>query len=339
MNDRRALILILSLAWSILAPPTWAAVPVKVIFDTDMETDCDDGGALAILHSLADLGECQIIACGTSVLTLDALATVDVINRYRGRPGIPLGQVKGQGVRLTSKFSRQIATEFPHRVKSASEIPDAAHLYRDVLAEQPDHSVTMITVGYLTNLKNLLALPATDQHASGIDIVRAKVSQYVCMGGNFIGYPPKDDLALGNVNFCRDADSAFDVLNQWPTEIVFAGREVCSVPSGVRIGESLRHTPADNPVRRVYELYSGGQASNRHVADLAAVYYAIRGITDCWDLSAPGKMQLQKDLQFEWAFTPQGKQRYLLKKPNKNGQNDRHVEATLDKLLIKPKAE
>jgi inosine-uridine nucleoside N-ribohydrolase len=339
MNDRRALILILSLAWSILVLPAWAAVPVKVIFDTDMETDCDDGGAMAILHSLADLGECQIIACGTSVLTLDALAAVDVINRYRGRPDIPLGQVKGQGVRQTSKFSRQIAAEFPHHVKSASEIPDAAHLYRDVLAKQPDHSVTLITVGYLTNLKNLLALPATDQHASGIDIVRAKVSKYVCMGGNFIGYPPKDDLALGNVNFCRDADSAFDVLNQWPTEIVFAGREVCSVPSGVRIGESLRHTPADNPVRRVYELYSGGQAGNRHVADLAAVYYAIRGITDCWDLSAPGKMQLQKDIQFEWSFTSQGKQRYLLKKPNQNGQNDRHVEATLNRLLIKPKAE
>jgi hypothetical protein len=33
---------------------------VKIIFDTDMHTDCDDAGALAILHTLADKGECEI---------------------------------------------------------------------------------------------------------------------------------------------------------------------------------------------------------------------------------------------------------------------------------------
>jgi hypothetical protein len=38
------------------------AAPVKVIFDTDTETDCDDAGAMAVLHSLADRGECEILA-------------------------------------------------------------------------------------------------------------------------------------------------------------------------------------------------------------------------------------------------------------------------------------
>ena len=35
----------------------FADVP-KVIFDTDMYTDFDDVGALAVLHSLADACEC-----------------------------------------------------------------------------------------------------------------------------------------------------------------------------------------------------------------------------------------------------------------------------------------
>ena len=39
-----------------------SAAPVKVIFDTDMETDCDDAGALAVLHTLADRDECEILA-------------------------------------------------------------------------------------------------------------------------------------------------------------------------------------------------------------------------------------------------------------------------------------
>jgi hypothetical protein len=30
------------------------AEPVPIIFDTDMDSDCDDAGALALLHTLAD---------------------------------------------------------------------------------------------------------------------------------------------------------------------------------------------------------------------------------------------------------------------------------------------
>ena len=42
------------------------AAPVKVIFDTDMANDCDDAGALAVLHALADLGEAEILAIVTN---------------------------------------------------------------------------------------------------------------------------------------------------------------------------------------------------------------------------------------------------------------------------------
>src|SRR5690625_5965183 len=34
-----------------------AGRPVPVIFDTDMATDCDDAGALAMLHTLLNVGE------------------------------------------------------------------------------------------------------------------------------------------------------------------------------------------------------------------------------------------------------------------------------------------
>ncbi|GEP43603.1 nucleoside hydrolase [Brevifollis gellanilyticus] len=308
------------------------AAPVKVIFDTDMETDCDDAGAMAVLHTLADRGECEILATVTSVRDVNSIATVDAINRYRGRPDLPLGMVKSAGVLEPTKFASKIATEFPHRVTSAEAVPDAVMVYRDVLEKQADHSVVIITVGYLTNLKNLLQLPASDGHPSGLDLINAKVSKWVCMGGNFVGNPPKDELKLGNVNFQRDAKSAYEVIHHWPGETVFAGREVCSVPSGLQIGESLASTPADNPVRRAYEHYFGGKAKNRHVADLATVLYAIRGLTDCWDISEPGRMNLQPDMKFDWQPGTVGKQRYLLKKP----ANDRQVEAVLNELIVAP---
>ena len=300
------------------------AAPVKIIFDTDMLTDCDDAGAMAVLHALADRGECEILATVTSVPEVNSIATVDAINRYRGRPDLPLGMVKGAGVMEKSKFAAHIAKAFPHRVTSVDAVPDAVAVYREVLAKQPDHSLVIVTVGYLTNLKNLLQSPG------GADLVRSKVARWICMGGNFIGKPPKDDLKPGNVNFQRDDASAHFVIHHWPGEIVFAGREVCSVPSGLQIGESLATTPADNPVRRAYEHYFGGTANNRHVADLATVLYAVRGLSDCWDISAPGRMELKPDMTFDWQPTADGNQRHLLKKP----ANDRYVESVLDELLI-----
>lgn len=153
-----------------------------------------------------------------------------------------------------------------------------------------------------------------------------------CMGGNFIGTPPKDDLRLGNVNFQRDAASAHHVIHHWPGEIIFAGREVCSVPSGLAIGEKLAQTPSDNPVRRAYEHYFGGMPKNRHVADLATVLYAVRGLADCWDISGAGGMDLASNMTFEWRPAVEGRQRYLLKKP----ANDRHVESVLNALLVQP---
>lgn len=333
---KHALCLTIALVFSLLAS-SLEAEPVKLILDTDMETDCDDAGAMAILHSLADRGECEILATVTSVRDPNSIATVDAINRYHGRAELPLGMVKGPGVMEKSKFAAQIAKEFPHRVKSPDSVPDASLVYRDVLEQASDRSVVVVTVGYLTNLKNLLQLPAQDGHASGMDLIQRKVITWVCMGGNFIGSPPKDDLKLGNVNFQRDAASAHYVIHHWPGEIVFAGREVCSVPSGLAIGKDLSSTPVNNPVRRAYELYFGGQAKNRHVADLATVLYAVRGLTDCWAISAPGQMNLQEDMTFTWTDASSGKQRYLLKKQINGQPNDLYVEATLNALLVAPR--
>lgn len=308
----------------------FAADPVRIFFDTDMTTDCDDAGALAVLHSLADRGECEILATVTSVADPRALATVDAINRYRGRSELPLGLVKTGGVSMTSRFTNRIASDFPHRVSGPDAFPDAVEVYREILTKQPDRSVILVTVGYLTNVSRLL------QSSGGADLATSKIARWICMGGNFIGDPPKDDLKPGNVNFQRDAASAFYAIHHWPGEIAFAGREVCSVPSGLAIGAALAETPADNPVRQAYEHYFDGIAKDRHVADLATVLFAVRGLTDCWDLSAPGRMNLREDMTFDWTPDPEGRQRYLLKKRIDGKPNDRHVESVLEELLLSP---
>jgi hypothetical protein len=154
------------------------------------------------------------------------------------------------------------------------------------------------------------------------------------MGGNFMGDPPKDNLDLGNVNFQFDSVATLYAINNWPGVLVFAGREVCSVPSCLEVGENLAKTPSNNPVRRAYELYFNGKLKNRHVADLVTVLYAVRGLQDYWDIQTNGYMDIQPDMTFEWKFDKNKSQAYLKKKMQGGIPNDRYIESVLDSLLI-----
>lgn len=319
---------------ALFAVSAFAEVP-RIFFDTDMDTDCDDAGAMAVLHALADRGECEILATVVSVRHPAAAPVVAAINAYYGRPELPIGGIKTGGVSIPSPFADKVAAEFPTPLNSTADAPLAVDIYRDVLEKQPDASVTIVTVGYLTNLRRLMEVPAEGARPSGLDLIRRKVKAYVCMGGNFIGKPAKDDLKLGNVNFQREPESALKVIREWPTPITFAGREVCSVPSGLAIGTSLAKTPANNPVRRAYEHYFKGQLKNRHVADLVTVLYAVRSLRDYWDIENLGYMDLQPDMTFAWKYDEDRDRSYLVKKKDASGKpNDRYIEGVLDELLV-----
>jgi hypothetical protein len=102
------------------------------------------------------------------------------------------------------------------------------------------------------------------------------------------------------------------------------------VPSGLHLGANLIRTPESNPVRVAYDLYGGG-VKDRHVADLTAVLYAVRGLRDYWEISAPGRMEIAPDVSFTWKPDAAGKQRYLRKRAS-----DRAVETALEELLLAP---
>src|ERR1700685_2274827 len=127
-------------------------VPVPIILDTDIASDVDDVGSVAVLHALANRGEAKILAMGVCVKNPWTPLCLDALNTYFQRPEIPLGVVKGPAFKERSAYARQIAQEYPHALKRAEDAPDAAALYRQVLARQPDRSVVIVSIGFLTNL-------------------------------------------------------------------------------------------------------------------------------------------------------------------------------------------
>lgn len=323
--------------WCVLLLPASieAAAPVRVIFDTDMVTDCDDLGAQAVLHALADLGEVEILATVTSSRHAWSPACIDAVNTFYGRPDLPIGRPHGQAPDFPSKFARRVAERFPHDTSDLDKVPDALEVYARTLAAQPDGETTIVTVGYLTNVAGLLKLPATADRPSGLDLARRKVKAWVCMGGNFIGKPAVDDLKLGNVNFTRDADSALYAIRRWPGKLTFVGREVASVPSGLKVGARLAELPESNPIRVGYAAYFDGRPKDRHVADQATVLYAVRGLGTFWEIETRGFMDLRPDMTFRWEGSEEKGQAYLLKRPAPDRRHDRAAEEAIDALMLR----
>src|ERR1700712_1501125 len=161
---------------------------VHIIFDSDMGPDYDDAGAIAILHALADKGEANILATMASTKYEGVAGVLNVFNIYFNRPNIPVGVPKGNALdyRDFQHWTDTLIARYPHKIKTNDEAQDAVTLYRKILASQPDKSVTIVTVGFLTNLSNLLNTTA-DKYSKldGKQLVEKKVKLLVCMGGKF----------------------------------------------------------------------------------------------------------------------------------------------------------
>lgn len=299
----------------------------SVILDTDFAGDVDDVGALAVLHALADAGEAEILGVTISSGNRYAARAVDTINTYYGRPDIPIGATWDPAVSPDSAYTLELALDFPNDIDI---VPDAVALYRQLLSEQPDHSVTIVSVGFLTNLHNLLASePDALSALNGSELVAAKVAKLVAMGGHF----PTSELHPDGreYNFALDTEAAYTVIPQWPTPIIFSGFEIgVDIETGALLEAK---TPEDNPVRVAYNLFNGG--TGRSSWDLTAVHVAVRGLADVWQLCGPGYVSVYPEGRNDWESAQRQYAHYYMV----NQASKAQIEALLDSLLIEPAQE
>ena len=272
----------------------------RIILDTDIAEDCDDVGAVAVLNALADLGETEILAMIACTANEYCAPCLQALNTYYGRPDIPIGTIKNNGLAKPSRYNKQIANEFPNTIKSGTNALDAVELYRKILASQPDNSVIIVSIGFLTNLSQLLkSKPDSYSDKNGIDLVNSKVKFWVCMGGIF---PSGTEY-----NFNCDLESTRYTLEHWPTAVVFSGFEI---GEKIKTGAELQQQgEKDNPVRRGYELYKKGHP--RSSWDQTAVLYAVRGKQDLWNLKSNGTVIIRKDNKNDWVDQKDGNHAYL----------------------------
>jgi hypothetical protein len=245
------------LAWSLLTSPCQAAEPPpNIILDTDAGGDCDDIGALFILHGAVERGEAKLLATMGCTSSKTIAPCLDAVNSWFGRSDIPVGTLKDDGLLPNAGYTAEVARRFPHRFAEGKGYPDAVTLYRQILSKQPDHGVIVVAVGPLRNLANLLRSRGDD--ASPLDgkaLVARKVKRLDVMGGN---YPPFAKAKEAEWNFKMDLASAALVCSDWPTEILFNG-EGGSTNSGRRVTYEM---PEHNPLTVAYAAYPGDASAS-----------------------------------------------------------------------------
>jgi inosine-uridine nucleoside N-ribohydrolase len=282
---------------------------VKIIFDTDLGPDYDDVGALAFLHAMADSGKAEILATVTSNKHELVAPCINVINTYFGREDLFIGAPKGEGAVMGAfqHWPDSITAKYPHKVKSTSEVPDAVSVYRKILSTQPDESVTIVTVGFLTNLGNLLKSgPDENSPLNGRDLVSKKVKLLVSMAGRF---PEGKEF-----NIYVDSVSSKFVYENWPGEVVFTGFEI---GWEIRTGLRLIKSPAVNsPVKDVFRIsipLSEEDKYGRMSWDETAVLIGVYGTEGFFDTKR-GKIIVNTDGSNTWQDDPEGLHYYVIRK-------------------------
>jgi purine nucleosidase len=269
--------------------------PTPLIFDTDIGNDVDDCLALAVLHSFETRGEIRIVAVTITKDNPWAPRLASAIDRFYGRPGIPVGVVRDGKTRDDGYLKKAIdAGHYPYK----DDAVDAVQLLRSTLEARANGSVVVVQVGFSTNLARLLDSPG------GKELVQRKVSRLVVMGGDFAGGGPE-------YNIKTDIPAAQRLVQSWPTPIYWSGFE---------LGRTIKYPassierdfgpPGVNPVADAYRNYLP-MPYDRETWDLTAALYAVRPDDGYFNLSEAGQVTVGSDGRTAFRKETGGRDRVL----------------------------
>jgi inosine-uridine nucleoside N-ribohydrolase len=253
---------------------------------------------------------------------------VDAVNTLYGYPDTPIGVVRDGAAKEAGKFNL-LADKYPHDLKSGADAPEAGGLIKDILAKQPDGSVTIAQVGFFTNLARLM------DDAEAKELIAKKVKALSLMAGAFqtVGF----DTRHLEYNVKLDVPAAQKLAKEWPTQMVWSGYEigVAAAFPHVVIEQDLQYMP-QHPLKEAYYLYSP-PPHDRPTWDPTSVLYAVYPDRGYFDLSPSGNITVEDDAAtlFRPAKKGAGKHRFLIMSPE---QTARVREAIVQLSVEPPKA-
>lgn len=306
------------------------SIPSKIIFDTDMGPDYDDIGAITLLHAFADKGETEILATVASDAHKTIAPTIELYNKYFKRDQVPVGETKNPlapDFTAGNNWNEKIINQFNPELLNKNYKP-SVEVYREVLAKQPDNSVTIVTVGFMTNVSELLqSKPDKYSDLNGLELVNKKVKNWVAMAG---GFPQGKEF-----NVYEDTESAIYAFKHFSKPILFSGFEIGEkIKTGSPVA-ALNDTtsPVSMGYKINFESYAKEGEKTRSSWDQTAVLVAARNPEQYFYVSGSGTLKMNQDGSNYWEPSEDGKHNFLIHKyPYK------HIEEIIDELMLhKPK--
>ena len=192
------------------------------------------------------------------------------------------GEEGEEGEEAEAKEGEEDEEEWDTQIAARSKLNSSLHVYRRVLASQPDNSVVLVSVGTLANLAALLRSRPDDlSPLSGPELLASKVRRLAIMGGR---YPSGRECNFMETVECEASGECEDVLGamhavaaQLPgsVEVIYVGQEIgLEIMHGGALSACAMPT---SPVRRAYVEFLGGPHRDRFSWDPLTLLVGVRG--------------------------------------------------------------
>lgn len=134
-----------------------------IILDTDIGSSTDDLFAMEMLYDYDRRGLCTLLGVIVNREGENCAACADVMNTWHGFGALPIGLVK-DGLKKPKVwidygqmpyYKLQDSTYmFRRSIADYAALPDRWKLYRKLLSQQKDHSVTICSIGFWSAWRN-----------------------------------------------------------------------------------------------------------------------------------------------------------------------------------------
>ena len=294
----------------------YAGVPL-IILDTDIGSSTDDLFTMMMLYRYQERNRSRLLGVVVDREGEDCAACADVINTYYGYGNIPIGLIR-DGIKNPKVWIdyRPLPTHtdssgklmFRRSIADYSSLPDGWQLYRQLLAAQSDHSVSVVSIGFVTCLAQLLqSSPDSYSSLNGVELVRRKVKCLYLMGGVF-----GDAVEPIEFNFAQGVGFAQTFFRLWPADV-----DIIMTPG--ETGDGIEYRPEQaisdidwtdaHPIKQVYMTYNCN--TGQKMWDPLTAVNAVEG-NSLFTLSTRGTVIVSDKGETFFIPSPTGHIRYLL---------------------------
>ena len=293
---------------------------INIIFETDMGNDVDDALALDMLYKYNKQRRINLMAIMLNKEGEFPPKYIDLLNTWYGQKRIPIGVSSrdGQSIVAGANYTQIVCEKLDEKgkplykrsIKDYGKLLPAVTLYRKLLAKAEDASVTIVSVGFSTNLALLLDTKADEYSPlTGKELIARKVKRLVTMAGHI------ENPEFAEYNVVNDIASCQHVFDEWPTPIYMSPFEL-----GLQVRYPAQSIENDftwtkhHPIVDSYKSYLK-KMEDRPTWDLTAVLYAIDP-QQFFNVSSPGRITVTKEGYTHYTEDASGTHFYLFITPD-----------------------